>query len=397
MYSEDRKYSERGMARLESASNRLRVRFPREIFGGKAKALSLAMADTEENRIIAQRKVDAINADIINECLDLTLEKYKPKAKQASHLEKVKELYPDISVRDLWEQYLEYKKTSWKETTLLYAIKQINPIIQKLPITSPHKALEIRQWLLSNTTEGQTKRVLIQINAAFNWGLKHKKLKGKNPFDGMSKELKHNYEKGTEPNPFTKEEKERVINAFRNHKGNWNGRGYTGYSYEYYTSFVEFLFMSGCRPNEAAGLRWGNINNNLSRITFNGGIVTMAGKLIEVKGSKNNKQRIFPCNNKLRNLLEGIKPNNVLSESLVFPSPTGKAINTNNFNNKAWKTLVSPIKKGTTLYCCRDTFISQQIDDGIPPARVAQWCDTSVAVIEKHYLGKMTDNILPSE
>ena len=271
MYSEDKGYAQHGTARLESASGRLRVRFPKVLFGEKAKALSLGLKDTRENRIIGQSKVGKINADIVNECFDLTLEKYKPKAKQASHLERVKELYPDLSLQDLWTQYFNYKKHSLKATTIVYYEKQISTLIAKLPIKSPYKALLVRQWLLDNTTKGQAKRVLTQLNAAFKWGSKHKKLKGHTPYQGMAQELKHGYEEQTNPNPFTQREKELVLDAFHNHQGNWNGRGYTGYSYSYYANFVEFLFFTGCRPSEAVGLRWSDINADCTRITFNGG------------------------------------------------------------------------------------------------------------------------------
>jgi len=44
------------------------------------------------------------------------------------------------------------------------------------------------------------------------------------------------------------------------------------------------------------------------------------------------------------------------SDNLVFPYPTGKAINYDNFARRTWSTVVDPIKPDTTPYNCRDNF-----------------------------------------
>lgn len=213
----------------------------------------------------------------------------------------------------------------------------------------------------------------------------------------MATELKHHYQIETNPSAFTPEEKQKIIDGFTNHKGNWNGRGNTGKSYKHYANFVSFLFLTGCRPSEAIGLRWQDVDPIFRKITFDGGIFQLTkGKQIRTKGSKNNKKRDFPCNLELQNFLKNIKQEKALPNDLVFPSPTGKAINYGNFSQNAWNKIVDPIKAGTTPYCCRDTFITEQIAKGVNPAVIGKWADTSTTTIERHYLDHVNlSHLLP--
>jgi integrase len=226
----------------------------------------------------------------------------------------------------------------------------------------------------------------MQLSAACKWGKKHDLLES-NPYEGMANEMpKFRYQVEPKPNAFTEEERDRIIEAFKNHRGTWNGRGYAGMGYNHYTSFVEFLFLTGCRPSEAIGLRWKHISADFKFIYFEGSItISGNGKPIQVEGSKNNKKRRFPCSERLRSLLQSIRPDTCEVDMLVFPSPKGKIILYNNFSNNAWNRIVDPIKPDTTPYSCRDTFITTQILKGTPETAIAQWCDTSVEMIQKHY------------
>jgi integrase len=148
---------------------------------------------------------------------------------------------------------------------------------------------------------------------------------------------------------------------------------------------VEFWFLTGCRPSEAIGLRWGQVTEDCGFVHFVRAVSYCYGKKVEVEGSKNNKTRRFPCSDRLKMLLRSIKPENCNPDTLVFPSPKGETINYNNFCNKAWNQVVDQIKPGTTPYSCRDTFITTQILKRIPESVIADWCDTSIEMIQKHY------------
>jgi integrase len=374
-----------GIAALESFRGRLRIRFPRANFGGEQKYLSLGLHDTPANREIANRKLQYIQSEIDDGKFDPTLERYQPQSKQQAYLKVVSSTNPQITVKELWHSYLAYIAATRKQSTLLY-LDRISLKVDECPYQSPFQALEIRDWLLSITTQSMTKRVLVQLNAACKWAIKHKKINvAASPFEGMPQEFKHNYELEANPCAFPSEMRSRIIEAFKTHQGK-------GFSYRCYAPFVEFLFLTGCRPSEGIGLEWKDIDPDYRFINFDGGIVCTGNKMIVTKGSKNNKSRRFPINERLRVLLQSLER----THSLVFPSPKCCAINYSNFSKRAWNAIVDPITMGTTPYSCRDTFITEQIAKGVGAPIIAKWIDSSVKMIEKHYLDMNSiDHILP--
>jgi integrase len=409
--SESGRRASYGSVVVQNFRGRLRLRLPRSLYEGEQKYLSLGMSDTSENRQLAEAKAQLIESDIKFERFDPTLKKYKPQ----THLTVVETIkpQPELTLNKLFERYLEFKKPTLKATTFNYMVTGIQSYIDRCPYQplSENGALLVRAWLLEDTTNSMTKRILTHLNAAVKWGIKFKIVKGLtvSPFEGMSVELpKHNWESDPEPNAFTTQEKELVLEAFKNHRGTWNGRGETGQKFCFYYPMVQFWLLTGCRPSEAVGLRWCDVASDFSHIVFNGSVQHPGGKETRVDGSKNNKRRKFPCNQELIELLKSIKPESLLDkESLVFPSPIkGGAINYNNFTKQVWHKLVDPITKNsrqhqqdcqtTTPYSCRDTFISEQVGKGVPSAVVAKWCDTSERVINAVYLdGKILEHLRP--
>lgn len=108
-------YNPRGLARVEKDRNRLRIRLPKTLFNGKDKTFSLGLlTDNPRNWNKAQEICDLINTDIRLGLFDPTLERYLPQHKTSEYLEKVKNLYPDISLMELWQKYMEYKAPHWK-------------------------------------------------------------------------------------------------------------------------------------------------------------------------------------------------------------------------------------------------------------------------------------------
>ncbi|GGA58634.1 tyrosine-type recombinase/integrase [Okeania sp. KiyG1] len=387
-----------GMAKVESFQNRLRVRFPRSLFGGQQKTLALGLPDLPKYRAIAEAKIEAINSDIALDQFDFTLDRYRPQHRQKLHLVRAEEFKSQVSLLELWDKYYEYGLPKWKESTQVYLKTSIRRWLEKaeVQIDSVDKALELRNFLLSHTSESMTKRVLTWINAAFNWGLKRKLVGGENPYEGMANELRHNYQKTTTPLAFTSAQKLTILDNFANHKGNWNGRGVTGKGYCHYFPLVKFWFLTGCRPSEGIGLTWGAIESNYRFLLFAGGAVQLvSGRTVSTNSSKNNKVRRFPINEELRELLIGIRPESPEPLDLVFPSLTGKVISYNNFCHNAWRRMVCESVKKSTPYSCRDTFITEQLSKGVSSTIIAKWCDTSVKMIETHYFDSSVINILP--
>ena len=369
----------KGSVGIESFRGRLRLHLPRQLFNGQNKYLTLGSTDTPENRNLAEQKAHQIELDILADDFDETLAKYKPQR----HLSIVNPEEPQkvLTISELWDRYIDYKRQSLKPRTL-DKLAVLEKHIKRCPYQSLDEAIRIRLSLLQQTTNSQAKDVLMYLSSACKWGIKHS-LVTFNPFDGMYNELpKHKWQDDSQPNAFSEEEKQKIIQAFKNHKPS------KGIGYSHYAPFVAFLFLTGCRPSEAIGLQWKHIMPDCSRITFEGALVQVGnGERVRVNGSKNNKKRVFNCNQQLQQLLIEIKPENSEPDSLIFPSPEGLSIHYRNFSRRAWDKIVDPlVERKTTPYSCRDTFISEQIAKGVPTAVVAKWCDNSVEMIEQKYL-----------
>lgn len=379
----------------------LRLHLPRELYGGKNKFLCMGLADTLENRAIAECKARQIELDILTGIFDPEdLSKYKPvQPPKHSNLVKVEFGATGLTLQELWDKYLRYKQGTLKPKSLHYLQTTLGRHIAKCP-SDILQALEVREILLGTTTGDMTKRILTHLNAAVNWGIKHGLVVlPVSPYKDMANDLpKYNWQNDPTPNAFVAEEKLLVLQAFESHKNK------PGRCYNTYYPLVKFWFLTGCRPSEAIGLTWGNVSPDCSCVLFNSSIQFIEGKAVESKGSKNNKRRKFPCNQELKDFLESIKLQQFDSQKLVFSSPTGEAINYSNFSQRAWHKIVLPITdktrepgyKPTTPYSCRDTFISEQLAKGIPSAVIARWCDTSESIINSHYLdSKVLEHLRP--
>ncbi|BAU44447.1 Arm DNA-binding domain-containing protein [Leptolyngbya sp. O-77] len=213
----------KGTVQIITSNNRLQLRFR---YGGKRHYLSMGLSDTPLNRKAAEQRANQIELDIISGNFDSTLEKYKPQAALST-------VTPDITPKpipgasDLWRQYREYKAASLKATTKGYH-EALARILEKIPSYPVSDALAIKAELEKVTTVHQTKRILIQLSAVCKWAIKHGLIDA-NPYDGMAGEMpKFKYQLEPSPNAFSEEERDRVIEAFKAHKGNWNGRGIAG-------------------------------------------------------------------------------------------------------------------------------------------------------------------------
>lgn len=310
----------KGSVSILVSNGRLQLRLR---YAGKRHYISLGFSDTPQNRKLAEMKAREIELDILSGHFDQSLAKYKP---HSAFTTESPDITPKVTptIQELWEQYTNYKSSSVKETTRHY-YTSFSRLFERLGDVPLMDALQVKARLENVTTVHQAKKTLMQLNAACNWAIKHG-LVDSNPYDGMANEMpKYRYQLEPKPNAFTEEERDRVVQAFKDHKGNWNGRGYTGSRYNHYAPFVEFLFLTGCRPSEAIGLRWKHVSADGGFIRFEGSVTTSGNRVVD------------------------------------------------------------PIKPDTTPYSCRDTFITTQILKGVPESVIAEWCDTSVEMIQKHY------------
>jgi integrase len=350
------------------------------VFDGKQKYLSLGLSDTDTNRRVAEAKAKTIEADIALERFDYTLEKYgKPKSPQLTVIES---LQPEgVKVLSLWKRFAADKRSALKPKTI-EKYDNFTRLFEKVGDLTIDEPLIVKQRLEQITTVSRTKDALMYLSAACKWGMKHKLISA-NSFDGMANEMpRHRYQTDPKPNAFTEEERDQVIEAFKQDKRK-------GMNYRHYAPFVEFLFLIGCRPSEAVGLQWKHVSDDCGFIYFEGSLVQIGNRRVKSEGSKNNRTRKIAVSKRLQELLLLIKPEFPDPEALVFPSVDGDSINYRNFARRAWKAVVTPIKADTTPYSCRDTFITTQLLKGVPSSVIAKWCDTSTDMIDKNYADKL--------
>ncbi|WP_416676729.1 site-specific integrase [Egbenema bharatensis] len=193
-------------------------------------------------------------------------------------------------------------------------------------------------------------------------------------------------EEEEEINPFTREERDRIIAAFQ------ANRYYKGYA-----PLVEFLFFTGCRPSEALALQWKNVKQQV--ITFRRVLIYDGKKLVIQDKLKTQALRKFSINPQLAEIIAAIKPENSDPESLVFPSPKGKFIDWSNFTTRAWAKILASLAQDTVLsngeilpgieyrnpYQMRHTFCSLCREGDIASIQLAKWVGNSAEMIDRVY------------
>jgi integrase len=350
---------------------------------GDRKFLSLGLKDNPIDRADAEMKAALIRSDILKGQFDESLDRYSLASKRSKS-----EVVESISC--IWDFYVNYKSAKLKESTIHYLRTGLGRFIHDCPHQAVNAALLIRNWLLEQTTSSMVKRVLTHLNAAVNWAIKNNLCKiAVSPFQGMASDLpKHQWEEDGSPNAFSKEEKLLFIAAISNHPNQ---------SISHYSMFVQFLFMTGCRPSEAIGLRHADIDMRANYINFRSSIVRINGKPVRSRGSKNNRQRKFKINERLLTLILKLTINNGSSSDLLFSGVKSDEIEYGYFSRNIWKPIATKIcNRNTTPYSARDTFITEQLTAGIPAAKVAAWCDTSISQIQKRYFDpNRVDDIKP--
>ncbi|MDX2099624.1 MAG: DUF3596 domain-containing protein [Leptolyngbyaceae cyanobacterium bins.59] len=391
-----RKQAPRGTVRVDECNGSLRLVWS---YGGRRYFFSLGLNDSPYHRKLAQDKALEIQQDISVGKFDSTLDKYRTsQEKGLAAVEAITVIKP-VTLSQLWEDYLQAKLATGKVSpkTIDSHYRATTAHIERChPIDGLKDPVAFRMKLLQVTTLGSARNTLMQLAAAVDWGLQYDRIPAqKNHFRVMYREI---------PTPkappviaFTPEEMENIIQAFKTHQGK-------GMNYQYYAPFVEFLLRSGCRTCEAIGLRWRSITPDCSKIHFHESIVEVSGKLIPRNETKTDEDRWLACPSKLRQLLQSIRPETPIPEALVFPSPKGGAIGLSNFNDRAWKVILTQLgiyeKDGRkmTLYSTRRTWITAQAVQGNSSSRIAAWAGNSAEVIESRYMDKLKlQNLMPND
>ena len=369
--------SPKGTVQVKVSHDRLQLVFR---YGGKRHYLSLGLPDSKINRKAAVAKAKLIESDMAFDRFDPTLEKYRPKRPEEETPAVGVTITPKLSLMNLWKQYTDFKRPSLSPSTIGKDYAKITSCLENhLPTQALEDAVLIRDWLMENRTVNGAKRTLTQLSACCDWATKSG-LIHENPFRGMAKDIKAPKAESDEGDvdPFTLEERDRIIEAFRNNR-----------FFGYYAPLIEFLFLTGCRPSEAVALLWKHISEDGRVITFEQAVVR-GERTLEVKPYlKTQKRRVFPANAKVSALLCGLRTTTVKPEDKVFPSPRGTWIDTHNLSGRGWKTILEELDEieYRNLYQTRHTFATLAIQHGMGVKDLSKVIGNSPRMIFKHYLG----------
>jgi integrase len=279
-----------------------------------------------------------------------------------------------------------------EETTIIRDYSKIEKRIRKFPKPYLEDAIAIQAHLLTEFAAETAKRTLKQLSACCNWAMR-KKLISENPFKELAQEVKTKKASKVSRKPFSKECVAAIIAAF---EYNTYCSKYSPIPHSYYAPYVKFLFHTGCRPKEAIALKWKHVEKNQIYICE-----AVATDVRIRKTTKTDTPRYFPINEELRAVFDAVRPENLDPNALVFPARGGKEIDTHNFLNRVWRPVMEKlveagkVKEYLPQYNCRHTFITLCLESGIISRRVADWCGTSVAVIEEHYAGAIAHIQVP--
>jgi integrase len=362
-----------GELSITTREGRLYLRIPRSHSPtGRKKEIALNFADNLAGRTVAAQILAAAQLDLYTGRLDLTLDRYRPKQRRS------------LTIGELWNEYIAYKSPNLKQTTIHYYREGIGRTLINLPC-SIEQGLKVRDHLLSKYPRDYVARILCHLESAVRWAIRSDLIDlAKNPYEGLGQDLKSRH-RPPKPRAMSGTEKDLILEKFRSHR-----------DYAHYYPFVCFLFLTGCRPSEAIGLRWQDISADRTAITFGGSIVRIGNKPLRMEGSKTNRIRSFPVNAALKSLLDSIYDPNSDAADLVFRSRRGKILNYINFCRRAWASIAGSILNwDSTPYNARDTFITEQIAAGIPPTVIAKWVDNSVRMIESRYFDITAVDFMP--
>jgi integrase len=372
MYSRNRKKSKAGSAQIRSSNGRLQLVFT---FDGKRYFVSTGVSDTPYNRKQAQDKALEVERDIAYGEFDPeNLDKYKIRASVATAdpITTIPISTPDLPA--LWKRYSK-AKSSGKSPATVRMYGWVANHLERCPCKLPSQNQAIFDWLSANVPANSARRVLMHLSACCKWAKKSGLLEA-NPFEGSASEVKVK-KTGTEDdeiNPFTREERDRIIETFK-------GNRY----YRHYAPLVEFLFFTGCRPSEAIALQWKHVNH--TAITFEQAVIYTGKGFVLKDGLKTQHSRRFPINAQLERLLNEIKADGCNSDLLVFPSPEGRFIDWHNFTNRAWRAVLKSLSdvEYRNPYQTRHTFCSLCREANISSIQLAKWVGNSAQMIDRVY------------
>lgn len=285
----------------------------------------------------------------------------------------------------IWREYCTFRKSQVAHSTYVRDYAKFTRRLEKMAAAAPflETSIEIRDWLLAHYSADTSRRTLVQLSASSKWGVESDMLRT-NPFEGVQRHIRQKRPSDKAWASFTLPERDRIIQEFELEE-------------PFFAPWVKFLFWTGCRPEEAAALRWEHISADCTEILFSEAAPVDTR---EIQGTKNGKTTRFPANARLQRLLREMRPVDVGRCDRIFQGRIGSTFNYHNFQTRNWKPLVERlVSEGKvsfylSQYHCRHTWITAALEH-LAVADVAYLARVSTAVLYQHYAGRSRHLTIP--
>jgi integrase len=179
-----------------------------------------------------------------------------------------------------------------------------------------------------------------------------------------------------EPDPFTEEERDILLDYYWRKDRHW-------------FPFVFTQFFTGLRPGEAIGLRRGSLDLRRGRLSVRASRTLGEDNPPKTKKSK----RTITVRPEVVAVLRDMpQPLHLTADDFVFTTATGRPVDEERFVQQHWhRALRATAIRPRKFYATRHTFISASLEAGYNIKRLADYCGTSVEMIERHYAGYLRD------
>lgn len=287
----------------------------------------------------------------------------------------------------IWAAYCEFRRGQVAPSTYTRDYAKFTQRIERLKKERPGagNAIAIRDWLMEHYSPETTRRTIQQFNAACQWAVDSDMITT-NPFSGVGRQLRPARPKETNWAAFTLEERDRVIAAIDEHA-------------PYYGPWVRFLFWTGCRPEEAAALRWEHVSPDCREL-----LITEALPIgqTEAQSTKNYRSTRFPCGDRLQRLVRDQRAATGGDRAAyVLPGVERGRMHYTNFQRRHWRPIVTDLaERGEVAfylsqYHCRHTWITGALQAGVSVQDVSYLARVSTAVIYQHYAARARRPVIP--
>lgn len=173
-----------------------------------------------------------------------------------------------------------------------------------------------------------------------------------------------------EPDPFTEEERDKLLAYFREKDRFW-------------FPYVFTQFWTGMRPGEVNGLRRSAVDLRNGKLAV---LISRSYGEDNAPKTVRSKRTVTLLPEVVVVLREMPRPVTLRPDDFVFMTPHGHPVDADRFVEQHWHRVLSATAiRPRKFYATRHTFISTALTKGANLKWLADYCGTSVEMIEKHY------------